>query len=197
MNITNERQYYESGTIAGSSPEIRYGVDYPDGDAQPWTAMPLGSTYRRVTAGFVASWMKVQNNQDDQDWVLLQGVICETIAVADLTDSSTTGTVTMAGDIPVGAEVTRTDLRKITGFAGDTSATIQVGDGSDADRYTTGTPNVFATAEMIDAGAVSGTAVHIAAVSPVITITSAADFTSVVTDGNGKLTVAIWFNGVV
>jgi len=70
------------------------------------------------------------------------------------------------------------------------SATIQVGDGTDVDRYTTGTPSVFTTAVAIDLGVLSGTAIHIAAVTPKITITASADFTAVTA---GTLTIKLFY----
>ena len=192
MRISNTDAYYED-SIAGQ-PQVKYGVGAVDGDAAPFVSMPIGSKYIRNGAGFVHEYMKLQNKGADQDWALLSGCLMETLALADFTDSTgVTGTYTMVGDIPIGAEVTRVDLRKITGFAGDTSATIQVGVAGTVARYTTATPSVFATAEMVDAGAVSGTAIHTAAASPLITITANSDWGSV---SAGKVTVAIWFNGV-
>lgn len=100
------------------------------------------------------------------------------------------GTYTYTSSIPKGAVVTRTMITAVTGFAGDTSATVTIGDGTDVDRYNTGTPNVFATATDIDAGAVSGTAYHSAAKAPVVTITSGADWGSVTA---GSITVTIFY----
>lgn len=193
MRITNDGLVLEG--VFGAQPELFYGTAAPDGDANPWLAKAIGSKYIRTSAGFVAEYMKLQNNGANADWVLLQGCVIDTIALADMTDGGAAiASFVMTGDIPIGAEVSRTDLRSITGWAGDTSATIQVGDGTDVDRYTTGTPSIFATAEMVDAGAVSGTAIHVSAVSPVVTITSGSEWGSVTA---GSVTVAIWFNGVV
>jgi hypothetical protein len=117
----------------------------------------------------------------------------ETFELADFTDGgSTTGTVDFADTIPLGAVVLRTLISNVTGFIGDTSATIQVGDGTDVDRYTTGTPSVFTTIAHLDAGAVSGTAYHAAEKTPKITVTSGSDFSAVTA---GELTVEIlyWF----
>lgn len=192
MRISNHQEYYQDSF--GTQPEIRYGSDAVDGDAAPWSAMAVGSRYIRTTTGNVEHWVKLKSDTADNDWVCSNGCLIETVAYDDFTDGgSTTGTYTMTGDIPIGATVTRTDLVDITGFTGDTSATIQVGDGSDVDRYSTGTPSVFTTANMVSAGAVSGTAVHVAAVSPVLTVTSGADFTSVAA---GSVTVVIWYDAV-
>lgn len=113
----------------------------------------------------------------------------ETVALADFTDGgSTAGTVTLGLNIPAGAIVKQAYIDAVTGFAGDTSAAATIGDGTDADRYNTGTPNVFATADHISAGAVSGTAYHAAAKDVVVTVASATDF-GLVTAGQMTITV--------
>ena len=78
----------------------------------------------------------------------------------------------------------------MTGFAGDTSAALIVGDGTDTDRYMTSTLNVFGDVAAIDGGAVSGTAIHTAAKTPVLTITSGSDWGLV---SAGALTVKIFY----
>lgn len=117
--------------------------------------------------------------------------IQETVALADFTDNEdATGEVELSTAIPEGAIVMQTCIDAVTGFAGDTSATVQIGDGTDVDRYNTGTPNVFATADHISAGAVSGTAYHAAAKTPTVTVTSNSDFSSVTA---GEMTVTIFY----
>ena len=96
----------------------------------------------------------------------------------------------MKQTIPAGAWVLRTILQDITGFTGDTTAALIVGDGTDTDRYNTSTLNVFTTAVAIDGAAPSGTQIHTAAKTPVITITSSADFTNVAA---GQVTVKIFY----
>jgi hypothetical protein len=79
------------------------------------------------------------------------------------------------------------------GFAGDTSAACTVGDGSDVDRYHTGTPNLFATAATgVEFGEPSGARLQIAAVNPVVTITSAADATNMIA-GGGSAEFSIYY----
>lgn len=118
-------------------------------------------------------------------------VIQETVSLADFTDGgSTSGTAELSTDIPAGAVVTRALLPDVTGFVGDTSATVQIGDGTDVDRYNTGTPSVFATAANVDTGAVSGTAYHSTAKTPTITVTSATDFGAITA---GEMTVVIFY----
>lgn len=117
-------------------------------------------------------------------------VIKESFTLSDFTDGGgAAGTVEFASNtLPIGAVVVRTLIEDVTGFIGDTSAVITVGDGTDVDRYNTGTPSVFADIDAVDAGAVSGTAYHAAAKTPTITVTSGTDFGSVT---DGALTVAI------
>ena len=95
-------------------------------------------------------------------------------------------------EIPIGATVLRCVLAApLTGFAGDTSAVIIVGDGSDTDRYMTGTPDVFSDlAGGLDLGVVSGVAYHAAAKTPTITITAGSDWGAVTA---GALTIEIYY----
>ena len=114
---------------------------------------------------------------------------------AQFTDGgATAGTFSLNHSIPAGARFAFALLTSITGFTGDTSAVITVGD-ADVDRYNTGTPSVFTTAAAgVDMGVPSGTAWHTAAATPVITITSATDFTNVTA---GSLTITLFYYGVV
>ena len=118
-------------------------------------------------------------------------MISQTVAFSEFTDGSgASGTLALTATLPVGAVVTQTLIDDVTGFTGDTSAVVTIGDGSVVDRYNTGTPNVFVTAGAISAGAVSGTAFHSAVKTVTLTVTSAADFTSVVA---GAMTVTIFY----
>lgn len=119
--------------------------------------------------------------------------ITETVAFDDFTDGgATTATFTLtAGTIPAGATVLRSVLTAITGFTGDTTATLQVGDGTDVDRYSTGTPSIFTTvAGGADLGVPSGTPYHATAKSVILTATSGADWASV---DAGSLTIEVYY----
>lgn len=120
------------------------------------------------------------------------GVLTETVAFDAFTDGgAAAGTYVMAGSLPAGAVVLGSKVTVAAGFAGDTSATLTIGDGSDVDRYNTGTPSVFATAAAgIESGAPSGNKLVTTANRPTLTITSAADFTAV---NAGSLTVNLYF----
>lgn len=123
------------------------------------------------------------------------GVLSETVAVSQFTDGgATVGTYQMQGVLPAGSIVLYSKIGPVTGFAGDTSAALTIGDGSDVDRYMTGTPSVFTTAAVgVECGVPSGTKLLTADNRPTLTITSSADFTAVVTDGHGVVTVAIHY----
>lgn len=119
----------------------------------------------------------------------------ERVTRSQFTDGgSTVGTYTLKGTIPVGAEIARCLVTNVTGFIGDTSATMTVGDGSDVDRYNTSTIPVFTTAAMVATGAPSGTLPHVAAIRPVLTVTSGSDFTNV-TAGAVTVRIIYWVGG--
>jgi len=115
-----------------------------------------------------------------------------TVAFGDFTGATTTGTYELSEDIPIGAVVYMAVLQPaLVGFAGDTSAVITVGDGTDVDRYNTGTPDVFSdVAGGIGLGVPAGTQYHAAAKTPTIIITTAAAWSSVTA---GSLTIAIYY----
>jgi len=106
------------------------------------------------------------------------------VVLADFTDGTgTSGSVTTSINIPIGAVVKQAYIKGVTGFIGDTSAVLTIGDGTDPDRYNTGTPSVFTTADFIDAGVTSGTAFHATAKDVILTVTGNADFTSITAGG--------------
>lgn len=110
-------------------------------------------------------------------WVPKLVTYQETFAFGDMTDGgSTSWTLELSTSIPEWAVFVQSFIDAVTGFAWDTSAVITIWDWTDADRYNTGTPNVFADADHVSAWAVSWTAYHSAAKTPVITVTSATDF---------------------
>ena len=183
----------ESGVL-GALPQMWVGPDAVDGDAGAWIEAPVGSIYvqKDVTNQLAQTWQKVKDSSHDNDWLPIGnvGVITETVARSAFTDGgSTSGTYALKTQLPIGAYVERCFLVDVTGFTGDTSAVIIVGDGTDTDRYNTGTPSVFTTVAALDLGAVSGTAIHTTAKTVTITITSASDFTAVVA---GSLTIRLY-----
>lgn len=193
MHTPTEPRHWES-RLWGPAPVHWYGVNAIDGDQTEFARSGKGSTYARVNITdnqLVGTWTKVKEDNRDDDWVEGLGVISETVSFSDFTDGgSTSGTYVLARQIPVGAYVLRTKLVNVTGFTGNVSATLRVGDGTDVDRYNTGTPSVFTTAAAIDMGAVSGTAIHTTAASVTLTVTSNSDFGAVTA---GQLTVQIYY----
>lgn len=190
--VFNYPEYLESG-VAGQNPTEFFGVDDVDGDAGDWIQVGTGTLYmKRDLDNDLMSLplYKVKNDSLDNDWSGWQA-IAETVNRSDFTDGGgAAGTYTMKQTIPAGAIVWKTIIQDVTGFAGDTSAALIVGDGTDTDRYMTSTLNVFSDVAAIDGGAISGTAIHTTAKTPVLTVTSNADFTNV---SAGKLTVKIIF----
>lgn len=162
-----------------------------------YTGAPVGAevVYTNVASdgnsGIVINYQKVGNAGTTSDW---QGYGCTfnlEVGYGDFTDGGgTSGTFEMSNDIPAGSYVSRTIVRNVTGFTGDTSATLTVGDGTDVDRYMTGTPSVFTTAAMVAMGVPSGTRDDITTETPTLTVTSASDFGAVEA---GQLDIWVYF----
>lgn len=184
--------------VFGRHPATWVGLGALTGASANWLQQRVGSLYGQIDRTnnlFNGWWVKQKAFATglDDDWGPVGGVLVlsETVAYSQFTDGGgTSGTYVMKQTIPAGAIALRSRIGNIVGFTGNTSAVITIGDGSDVDRYNTGTPSVFTTAAQgVDAGAVSGTAWHTAAIQPVITITSGTDFTLVTA---GRVTVKIF-----
>jgi hypothetical protein len=92
------------------------------------------------------------------------------------------GTYTCALAIPQGARILGIRVQVPIGF-NDGDCTLQVGDGTDVDRYMTGTVDIADDAATgVDAGLPSGVLFHATAINPVLTATQASDW-DFVTDG--------------
>ena len=114
------------------------------------------------------------------------------ILFSQFTDGgATAGTYTCQFTLPVDFFIEQIAIVNVTGFTGDTSAALTVGDGSDVDRLNTGTPSVFTTIAGLDMGVPSGVRSIVTAFRPVLTVTSNADFTSV-TAGQLDIKVFGW-----
>lgn len=116
----------------------------------------------------------------------------ENVDHADFTDGgAAVGTIALTAKLPKDAVVSHAVVKVQEGFAGDTSAAMTIGDGTDVDRFNTSTINVFADAEDgIAAGPPSGARHCTAEVTITLTITTAADWGSV---SAGKLSVRIYY----
>lgn len=197
MGIKHYPLFTSSG-VHGNAPVEWYGKDPIDGAVGNWAKAPVGSTYHyKPSESAYTTYRKVVSNDLTSDWVVIDGMFAARVSVADFTDGgSTAGTYVLPFTIPAGSTVLATYVRNVVGFAGDTSATILVGETTtpDTDRYMTSTPSVFATAANVAVGVPSGTAYHAAAISTVtVTVTTAADFTACKTNGAGRATIIIFY----
>lgn len=195
MRFLQYNPEFDDNAVVGRIPGAWVGRDAVDGDYQDWLTAPLGSIYVYKPDEVTQPIYYVKNADEgrDDDWGALGGVqvIQQRVTRADFVDGGgTSGTLVLDATIPAGAYVTQTVLRNVTGFTGDTSATFRAGDGSDIDRYNTGTPSIFTTAVAINPGVPSGLNVHVLAANVTITVTSAVDFTNVVA---GAFTIAIYY----
>jgi hypothetical protein len=190
LKIPNYPDLWESA-IDGSAPAVWFGNTIPDGDAKPFTLAPVGSTYIQNETT-PTTYVKTTDAGRDSDWSAAMGVLAQRVLISDFTDGgATVGTLVLDGVIPAGAFVLRTIVSDLTGFTGDTSAVMMVGDGTDDDRYTAAADiDVFTTAVALDGGAPQGTQVHTTAKSVTLTVTSAANFTAVAA---GALTIKIFY----
>jgi hypothetical protein len=120
--------------------------------------------------------------------------LTETFLASAFTDGgSTAGTKQFSTAVPVGAILLGSKVIVNAGFAGDVSAALTIGDGSDVDRYNTSTIDVFTTAATgVQSGVPSGNKLITTANKPTLTVTSATDFTLVLA-GGGSITVSIYY----
>lgn len=119
--------------------------------------------------------------------------VVETITKANATDVTTTGTRDFQTTIPAGSMIVGWRANTTGAWTGDTSAVLQIGVAGDLDRFTADTTSsVFATgidgSTALAADAQDGIS---AAVTPRITITSAADFTN--TSAGGSTTCELFY----
>lgn len=195
--VDTELRVRESG-VYGQLPAVWMNTAAVDGDALPFVRAPVGSLYGLLDKDnrLLQWYVKRSAGQVNSDWGLLGGgmVIQQYVTYADFTDGGgTSGTLDLSTVIPAGFFALRSNVRDLVGFTGDASATLTIGDGTDADRYNTGTPSVYTTAALLDVGAISGTAWHSAAKTPRLTVTSGTDFGLVTA---GSMTVQIFGVGV-
>lgn len=147
-------------------------------DTASWNVATYTNKWTTTSCAFSVGWTP---------WLV---VYQETVAFWDMTDVDATWTIELSTTIPKGAVVVQSLIDDVTWFIWDTSAVVTIWDGTDVDRYNTGTPNVFADADTISAGAISWTAFHAAAKTPTVIVTTDADFTSVTA---GAMTITIMY----
>ena len=194
MFFENTARFLQSG-VDGPVPSVWYGTNALDGDAYPWLQAPVGSIYHYINGQNQKMYQKMTTTSGghDSEWALLggRGVLVDRVLYTDFTDgTAAVGTYTMSQALPAGAVVEHVLLQAVTGFTGNVSAVLTVGDGSTVDRYNTGTPSIFTTAAAIDMGAVSGTAFSATAITPKLTATVNSDWTAVAA---GALPIKIFY----
>lgn len=193
MIISND-DVFNVDQLYGDNPKIFYGTAIPDASKATWgVRKKQGSIYlRQVAANHMQKWERVGYSGQTWDWVCVHGYILARLSVADFTDGgAAVGTLVLTPQFPAGAIADVGQLRDVVGWAGDVSAVLTVGDGSDVDRYNTGTPSLFATAAFVAFGVPSGVRHHTAAQAITATVTSSSDFTLVKTNGLGRATVVL------
>lgn len=185
MRIVNTAQFTPD-SIDGNQPEILFSLEArPDGDVYPWKDAAIGTiNVAKLSNEHVEISVKLQDDNSDYDWHVTDGLIAGYLTKADFTDGGgASGTFTTTASIPLGATVDYSFVKNVTAWSGDTTAVITIGDGTDVDRYNTGTPSVLSTITYLAVGAPSGTAYHAAAKTVVVTVTGGSDFGAIAATG--------------
>lgn len=115
--------------------------------------------------------------------------ISQVVLHSEFTDGGgASGTLDLDEQIPFGALVLSARIRVLEASTG-TNPTLTIGDGSDADRYNTGTPDVSSAGE-VDPGVVSGQATHGSDTTVTLTLAEDTDFGSI---DAGRILVEVFF----
>lgn len=165
-----------------------YGITNP---AEP-TLIGQSNDETDITQRFSLSWNRLALGGDGGGL----GCLNQTFAYDDFTDDGgASGHLDLDEQIPIGSDFPKMILHSITGFTGDTTAALTVGDsgGVDPDRYhSAGTLNVVASsAAGIACGEPSGTTKHSAAVTVRLVLTGAADFGNF-SAGEATISICYW-----
>ncbi len=126
----------------------------------------------------------------------IYGVISERVLVADFTDDGgASGFIDLTEPLPAGALPIGWKCEVNGGFGGDTSAVVQVGVEGDTDRFSADTDqSVFAVGTVGSLTTAAGACNDIdTAISIRVTVTGNIDFTAIVNDENGDMTVSFYF----
>jgi hypothetical protein len=115
--------------------------------------------------------------------------------VADFTDGGADiGTYTPTNrTIPAGSMVLATKLKTSGAFFGDTTAIATVGKAGAVDDYFGAAASVFAVGDDYGKPATEAEGLEPTEVTPIITITTATDFTLAVTNGSGVIAATIYY----
>lgn len=124
--------------------------------------------------------------------------VSQIVNVADFTDGGgAAGTLVLNKAIPAGSLVMCSKVTVKDGFIGDTTAVMDVGDGSDADIFSQTTHNVFAAArnlmeacDIAASGAGRGTVAISTDTNVTLTVTGGSDFGAITA---GKLLIELFY----
>lgn len=122
------------------------------------------------------------------------GTLSESIAVAGFTDGGgTSGFIDLTGKLPAGAIVLGWDFNCTGAFAGDTTAVIQVGVSGTVAKFSADTAQSVFTTGRRGSASLAASSFNASEVSPRVTVTGSADFTSIVTNAGGAGTLTIYY----
>ena len=177
---------HATGTVAVTNG----GAGYAKGCIYIKTDVAAGTNglYENIGTTAACNFNLVGSASDDTPRI---ATIQETFAFDDMTDNlNTTGQIDLTNKLPEGSVVVQSFVDAITGFAGDGTAVATIGDGTDVDRYNTGTVDVFTTSDHEDAGVPSGAVYQSAEETVRVTVTGGADFSSI---SAGEMTVTLFY----
>ncbi len=129
------------------------------------------------------------------DAVKIARCVSQSLAVAAFTDNgNTTGFIDFNADVlPAGALVLGW-MANVTGaFAGDTTAVISVGTSGALTRFSADTTQSAFTTGQRGAASVAATSYCATAITPRVTVTGTADFTSIVSNAGGVMQVTLFY----
>lgn len=123
---------------------------------------------------------------------MVNELVSQTLNIADFTDNTNaTGYIDITTQLPAGAIVLGWKAVVTTGFTGDTSAAMQVGIAGTLDAFSVVTTNSCLAAGTVGASAkLSTNSYRTAATTVRVTVTGAADFTSITA---GSMKVSIYY----
>lgn len=126
--------------------------------------------------------------------VFLNKLESQNLAVADFTDNAnTTGYIDIDVDLPANALVVGWKSVITEGFAGDTTAVMQVGIAGDLNKYSGITTSSCLASATVCAPALFDSAIPVAAQTVRVTVTGGADFTTIKTADNGAMIVSLYY----
>lgn len=119
-------------------------------------------------------------------------LVSQLLDIGDFTDNGdATGYIDLAsGTIPAGSVVVGWKAVVATGFTGDTTAVIEVGDSIDPDAYSADLTQSVIAAATVGSAAKESSAFVAAESTPRVTVTGASDFGSIST---GQVTVTLYY----